>query len=78
MANGREDQARREPADEASGKPTLRTIAEITGLAVTTVSRALGGAPQIALETRQRLAYASGSASETPPTLFPGAISTAR
>ncbi|MDZ5695999.1 LacI family transcriptional regulator [Chelativorans sp. M5D2P16] len=38
-----------------SDKPTLRTIAEITGLAVTTVSRALGGAPQIALETRQRV-----------------------
>ncbi|MGH6762226.1 MAG: LacI family transcriptional regulator [Phyllobacterium sp.] len=36
-------------------KPTLRTIAELTGLAVTTVSRALGDAPQIALETRQRV-----------------------
>lgn len=38
-----------------STKPTLRTIAEITGLAVTTVSRALAGAPQIALETRKRV-----------------------
>ncbi len=38
-----------------TGKPTLRTIAAITGLAVTTVSRALGGAPQIALETRERV-----------------------
>lgn len=38
-----------------AGKPTLRTIATITGLAVTTVSRALGGAPQIALETRERV-----------------------
>jgi LacI family transcriptional regulator len=37
------------------GKPTLKTISEITGLAVTTVSRALGDAPQIALETRQRV-----------------------
>lgn len=37
-------------------KPTLRTIAELTGLAITTVSRALAGAPQIALETRQRVA----------------------
>src|SRR5690606_28066141 len=35
--------------------PTLRTIADITGLAVTTVSRALGDAPQIARETRQRV-----------------------
>lgn len=38
-----------------SEKPTLRTIAEMTGLAVTTVSRALLDAPQIALETRQRV-----------------------
>ena len=37
------------------GKPTLKTISEITGLAVTTVSRALGDAPQIALETRKRV-----------------------
>jgi LacI family transcriptional regulator len=41
--------------DEAAGKPTLRTIAELTGFAVTTVSRALGGAPQIALETREKV-----------------------
>ncbi|WP_295807419.1 LacI family transcriptional regulator [uncultured Nitratireductor sp.] len=38
-----------------SDRPTLRTIAEMTGLAVTTVSRALLDAPQIALETRQRV-----------------------
>lgn len=37
------------------GKPTLRTIAEITGLAVTTVSRALAEAPQISAETRRRV-----------------------
>ena len=36
-------------------KPTLRTIAEITGLAVTTVSRALSDAPQISIETRKRV-----------------------
>ncbi len=36
-------------------KPTLRTVAALTGLAVTTVSRALADAPQIALETRQRV-----------------------
>ncbi|WEX77370.1 LacI family transcriptional regulator [Sinorhizobium numidicum] len=37
------------------GKPTLRTIADITGLAVTTVSRALANAPQISIETRKRV-----------------------
>jgi LacI family transcriptional regulator len=36
-------------------KPTLRTLADLTGLAVTTVSRALADAPQIAFETRQRV-----------------------
>ncbi|MGO4437125.1 LacI family transcriptional regulator [Rhizobium sp. RAF56] len=36
-------------------KPTLRTIADLTGLAVPTVSRALSDAPQISLETRQRV-----------------------
>ncbi len=36
-------------------RPTLKTISEITGLAVTTVSRALSGAPEIALKTRKRV-----------------------
>ena len=40
-------------------KPTLKTLAELTGLAVTTVSRALADAPQIALETRQRVRLAA-------------------
>jgi LacI family transcriptional regulator len=50
-----------EPDDEtlkASGaltKPTLRTIAQMTGLAVTTVSRALSNAPELAQETRERV-----------------------
>ncbi len=38
-----------------SGKPTLRTIADLTGFAVTTVSRALSNAPQISLDTRKRV-----------------------
>ncbi|OBZ92597.1 LacI family transcriptional regulator [Pararhizobium polonicum] len=38
-----------------SSKPTLRTIADLTGFAVTTVSRALGNAPQISAETRRRV-----------------------
>ncbi|WP_377296787.1 LacI family transcriptional regulator [Rhizobium sp. SGZ-381] len=48
--------ARAAARGSGSEKPTLRTIAELTGLAVTTVSRALAGAPQIALETRLRVA----------------------
>jgi LacI family transcriptional regulator len=44
---------------EAGRKPTLRTVAELTGLAVTTVSRALADAPQIALETRLRVRKAA-------------------
>lgn len=39
----------------ASGKPTLRTIAELTGLAVTTISRALNNAPELAQDTRDRV-----------------------
>jgi LacI family transcriptional regulator len=38
-----------------AGKPTLKTIAEMTGLAITTVSRALGNAPQISEATRRRV-----------------------
>lgn len=38
-----------------SGKPTLRTLATATGLAVTTVSRALKGAPDISEATRKRV-----------------------
>lgn len=38
-----------------SGKPTLRTLADLTGFAVTTVSRALSNAPQISAETRRRV-----------------------
>jgi LacI family transcriptional regulator len=38
-----------------AGKPTLKTIAELTGLAITTVSRALGNAPQISENTRRRV-----------------------
>ena len=38
-----------------SGKPTLRTIAEMTGLAVTTISRALNNAPELSQETRERV-----------------------
>jgi LacI family transcriptional regulator len=36
-------------------RPTLRTIADLTGFAVTTVSRALSNAPQISAKTRRRV-----------------------
>jgi len=38
-----------------TGKPTLRTIAQMTGLAVTTISRALNNAPELNAETRLRV-----------------------
>lgn len=38
-----------------SGKPTLRTIAEMTGLAITTISRAMNNAPELSQETRERV-----------------------
>lgn len=44
---------------DADAKPTLKTLAELTGLAVTTVSRALADAPQIALETRLKVRRAA-------------------
>ena len=47
-----------EAVDQAAGirrRPTLKTLAEATGLAVTTVSRALKDAPEIAADTRERV-----------------------
>ncbi len=44
------------PSTKIDKRPTLKTIAELTGLAVTTVSRALSGAPEIAVGTRKRVA----------------------
>lgn len=41
------------------GKPTLRTVAEATGFAVTTVSRALAGDERIARSTRDTVAEAA-------------------
>lgn len=41
--------------NKRSTRPTLKTIAGITGLAVTTVSRALNDAPDIGLKTRKRV-----------------------
>lgn len=53
-------------SDFGKKRPTLKTVAEITGLAVTTVSRALGGAPEIALKTRERVAKAAEEVGYVP------------
>lgn len=46
----------RRPRPVAPGsKPTLRTIAEMTGFAITTISRALNNAPELSDETRVRV-----------------------
>jgi LacI family transcriptional regulator len=57
---------RKTPDEVDLGKPTLRTISELTGLAITTVSRALAGAPQIALDTRQRVAQVASEIGYLP------------
>lgn len=49
-------QKRQEKASDAeAGRPTLKTLAFMTGLGVTTVSRALKDAPEIGAETRRRV-----------------------
>lgn len=45
----------RKSGPRPSGKPTLRTIAEMTNLAITTISRALNNAPELSQETRERV-----------------------
>lgn len=47
-------------------KPTLRTISDATGLAVTTVSRALANDPKIAEETRRRVAQVAADIGYIP------------
>ena len=49
-----------------SGKPTLRTVAELSGFAVTTVSRALSGDSRIAETTRQKVAQAAAQVGYVP------------
>jgi LacI family transcriptional regulator len=49
-----------------SGKPTLRTIADLTGLAVTTISRALSDDPLINHETRKRVAQVAAEIGYSP------------
>ncbi|MCF1503905.1 MULTISPECIES: LacI family transcriptional regulator [Afifella] len=40
---------------DSFARPTLRTLAELTGLGVTTVSRALKDAPELSVETKARV-----------------------
>jgi LacI family transcriptional regulator len=47
-------------------RPTLKTIAFMTGLGVTTVSRALKDAPEIGVETRKRVQLVAGQVGYRP------------
>lgn len=54
-AEGRSQSARTGKQAIPWAKPTLRTISEITGLGITTVSRALKNGPELSAETRARV-----------------------
>jgi len=49
-----------------TGRPTLKTIASITGLGITTVSRALKDAPDIGKNTKQRVREVAEEIGYTP------------
>ncbi|MDV7144244.1 LacI family DNA-binding transcriptional regulator [Tropicimonas sp. TH_r6] len=51
---------------KTSSRPTLKTVAEISGLAVATVSRALANDPKIAEATRARVAKVAASVGYVP------------
>lgn len=51
----RDDHTSETDETETAGRPTLKTLAFMTGLGVTTVSRALKDAPEIGAETRKRV-----------------------
>jgi LacI family transcriptional regulator len=52
--------------DEQSARPTLRTLAQITGLGISTVSQALRDNPEIADETKRRVKLAALQAGYKP------------
>jgi len=52
--------------EETTSRPTLRSLAEITGLGVSTVSQALRDNPEIAEETRRRVKLAAQQAGYRP------------
>ena len=67
MANGRRGAAAVTTAGAGDvPRPTLRTLAEATGLGVTTVSRALKGGSEIALATRERVRAAADELGYVP------------
>ena len=51
---------------DPAARPTLRTLAQITGLGISTVSQALRDNPEIADETRQRVKLAAQQAGYRP------------
>ncbi len=54
------------PSNGSTGKPTLKTVAQATGFAVTTVSRALANDPKIAQKTRDTVSRAAKSLGYVP------------
>ena len=53
-------------SDSSEKRPTLRSLAEITGLGISTVSQALRDSPEIAMETRKRVQLAAQQAGYRP------------
>lgn len=53
-------------SDSSEKRPTLRSLAEITGLGISTVSQALRDSPDIAIETRKRVQLAAQQAGYRP------------
>ena len=53
-------------ASQGDARPTLKTLAEITGLGISTVSQALRDSPAIAEETRRRVQLAAQQAGYRP------------
>jgi LacI family transcriptional regulator len=51
---------------DITGRPTLRTLAQITGLGISTVSQALRDNPEIAEETKRRVKLAAQQAGYRP------------
>ncbi|WP_245417813.1 LacI family transcriptional regulator [Cohaesibacter celericrescens] len=60
------DYQEQDPMAEGYNRPTQKTIAELTGLAVTTVSRALQGDPKIAVKTRETVAQVADDIGYVP------------
>jgi LacI family transcriptional regulator len=60
------DRDRRATPDPADARPTLKTIARMTGLAVATVSRALSDAPDIGADTKIRVRKAAQAVGYRP------------